>query len=121
MSIGVTAEVASASDKPWVIVFSHPPKFPMRKLMPAGDLEAVLGRLGCVMAPIPERDPYDPEHYTDLRRMLLVDPEGQARADLTWSTRSTFSTEDLLYLLAAIIQPAGSRPSTRAASISATR
>jgi len=38
--------------------------------------------------------------------MLLVDPDGQPRGDLTWSTRSTFSTEDLLYLLAAIIQPA---------------
>ncbi len=101
------AEGGASTDRPWVVAFSHPPQFPMRKLMQTGDLEAVLGRLGCVMAPIPERDPYDPEDFTDVRRMLLVDPEGQPRGDLTWSTRSTFSTEDLLYLLAAIIQPAG--------------
>jgi len=99
-------EGGSSQDRPWVVAFSHPPQFPLRKLMQDGDLEAVLGRLGCVMAPIPERDPYDPEDFTDVRRMLLVDPDGQPRGDLTWSTRSTFSTEDLLYLLAAIIQPA---------------
>ncbi len=97
-------EESATGQTPWTVVFSHQPDFPDRDVR-GPDLEAVLERLGCEMAPIPEHDPYDPNQVSDLRRLQLIDPTGMLRGDVTWSTRSSFGEEDLYYLVAAIVRP----------------
>ena len=96
---------SGAGKTPWMVVFSHPTDFPGADGRGGPDLGAVLERLGCDVAPIPEHDPYDPDQVTDVRRLQLLDPTGVLRGDLTWSTRSGFGEEDLYYLVAAIVRP----------------